>query len=150
MITIRNRQRASWHWGAVRICQCAIFAALLFGGARSEAQPPPAGSGPGVVALTRGRPFAGDVRALPNNLPPQRERRPDRPEHEDPPLPTAGGPDRVAQTLTLAASAPAPGTGTGAGSFAGLDFANFGDGWPPDTNGDVGPVYYIQVVNTSI
>jgi hypothetical protein len=150
MITIRNRQRASWHRDAVRICQCAFFAALVFGSARSEAQPPPVGSGPGVVALTRGRPFAGDVRALPNNLPPQRERRPDRPEHEDPPLATAGGPDRAAQTLTPAAPAPAPGTGGGAGSFAGLDFANFGDGWPPDTNGDVGPVYFIQMVNTSV
>ncbi len=35
-------------------------------------------------------------------------------------------------------------------SFAGLDFANFGGGWPPDTNGDVGPTYYIQTVNTSV
>jgi carboxypeptidase family protein len=25
-----------------------------------------------------------------------------------------------------------------------------GDGWPPDTNGDVGPVYYLQTVNTSL
>ncbi len=35
-------------------------------------------------------------------------------------------------------------------SFDGLDFATWGAGHPPDTNGDVGPIYYIQTVNTSI
>lgn len=35
-------------------------------------------------------------------------------------------------------------------TFAGLDFQNWGAGWPPDTNGDVGPNHYIQTVNTSI
>ncbi|MCA9958792.1 MAG: hypothetical protein KC443_07155, partial [Anaerolineales bacterium] len=35
-------------------------------------------------------------------------------------------------------------------NFPGLDFAAFGSGWPPDTNGDVGPNHYIQTVNTSI
>jgi hypothetical protein len=35
-------------------------------------------------------------------------------------------------------------------NFDGLDQANWGVGWPPDTNGDVGPRYYIQTVNTSI
>lgn len=35
-------------------------------------------------------------------------------------------------------------------NFAGLDLANFGGGWPPDTNGDVGPTYYIQTVNMSV
>src|SRR5262249_23666304 len=35
-------------------------------------------------------------------------------------------------------------------NFDGLDFANWGGGHPPDTNGDVGPTYYIQTVNTSI
>src|SRR2546428_755942 len=34
--------------------------------------------------------------------------------------------------------------------FAGLDFANWGAGHPPDTNGDVGRDYYIQTINTSI
>src|SRR5207248_127524 len=34
--------------------------------------------------------------------------------------------------------------------FAGLDFAGFGNGHPPDTNGDVGPNYFIQTINTSI
>ena len=35
-------------------------------------------------------------------------------------------------------------------NFSGLDFNNNGSGWPPDTNGDVGPNHYVQVVNTSI
>jgi hypothetical protein len=35
-------------------------------------------------------------------------------------------------------------------NFDGLDFATFGAGHPPDTNGDVGPTYYIQTINTSI
>lgn len=35
-------------------------------------------------------------------------------------------------------------------SFKGLDLQNWGAGWPPDTDGDVGPNHYIQAVNTSI
>ncbi len=34
--------------------------------------------------------------------------------------------------------------------FAGLDLSTWGGGWPPDTNGDIGPDHYIQTVNTSI
>jgi hypothetical protein len=50
------------------------------------------------------------------------------------------------------AAAPPPGGGGDpfAGTFLGLDFATWGAGWPPDTNGDVGPAHYIQAVNTSI
>src|SRR5580765_7546231 len=46
-----------------------------------------------------------------------------------------------------AMSVPAPSPDS---NFAGLDFANWGAGHPPDTNGDVGPTYYIQTINTSI
>lgn len=35
-------------------------------------------------------------------------------------------------------------------NFPGLDFNNWGAGWPPDTVGDVGPNHFIQAVNTSI
>jgi len=35
-------------------------------------------------------------------------------------------------------------------SFVGLNFAANGSGWPPDTNGDVGPNHYMEAVNTSI
>ena len=51
---------------------------------------------------------------------------------------TGGVPDRAA---------PAPAADT---TFEGLDYANWGAGHPPDTNGDVGPTYYIQTINTSI
>jgi hypothetical protein len=34
--------------------------------------------------------------------------------------------------------------------FAGMNLAANGAGWPPDPNGDVGPTYFIQTVNTSI
>src|SRR5204863_172243 len=34
-------------------------------------------------------------------------------------------------------------------NFAGLDYPTFGNGHPPDTNGDAGPVYYIQTINTA-
>jgi Carboxypeptidase regulatory-like domain len=44
-------------------------------------------------------------------------------------------------------AAPAP---TPSIQFDGLDFATWGAGHPPDENGDVGPTYYIQTVNTSI
>jgi len=35
-------------------------------------------------------------------------------------------------------------------NFAGMNLSANGDGWPPDTNGDVGTTYYIQTVNTSV
>src|SRR5207237_7512748 len=57
---------------------------------------------------------------------------------------------------TVADSAVQSGTGTisstptSGASFQGLDHAGFGAGWPPDPNGDVGPNYYVQTVNTSV
>ena len=130
-----------------------VLAALVLGGEMPRAQGTPTQAGPpNVLELQRGRPFVNDLRSLPANLPTQRERRPDRgDEREEPPLQALAGPgDRAAQTVAPAVAAPPPGSGSGAGSFAGLDFAAFGDGWPPDTNGDVGPTYYIQTVNTSV
>jgi hypothetical protein len=54
-------------------------------------------------------------------------------------------PDPALQTQQPLAAMPAP-----LQSFEGLNYACCGSGWPPDTNGDVGPTYYIQTVNTSI
>jgi hypothetical protein len=104
--------------------------------------------------MDRGRSWAGDLRSLPSNPPRKRE----RPEREPPqPAPTVvpGGPPARAGEIaapsitgvTPTASAPAPAP---LQSFDGLDFANWGAGHPPDTNGDVGPQYFIQTVNTSI
>jgi len=56
------------------------------------------------------------------------------------------GPDPVAQ-LDYNTIMAMPGVTT---SFKGLDLANWGGGWPPDTDGDVGPNHYIQAVNTSL
>ena len=52
---------------------------------------------------------------------------------------------KVIKRSQMVASAPAPDS-----SFEGLDFANWGHGHPPDTNGDVGPNYYIETINVSI
>src|SRR5262245_29559176 len=85
----------------------------------------------------------------------------ERPEHEDPFGPPEGLEDseaseapaesslplKVSPSGIVSGAAPAPGPDS---SFDGLDFANWGAGHPPDENGDVGPNYYIQVVNTSI
>ena len=62
------------------------------------------------------------------------------------------GPERPQPAAPQQPFAPLqPGALTGPGDdFAGLDFANWGAGWPPDTVGDVGPHHYIQAVNTAI
>jgi hypothetical protein len=101
--------------------------------------------------MQRAGSFDGDLRSLPSGPPKRRE----RPEREGPePAPVQlRDPDRPAQNdpapsgLDPQPLGPAPGP---IASFEGLDFANWGAGHPPDTNGDVGPSYYIQSVNTSI
>lgn len=60
-------------------------------------------------------------------------------------LPTRLGPRFIKKSSASAAAAPPPDS-----SFEGLDFANWGTGHPPDTNGDVGPAYYIQTINVAI
>ena len=69
-----------------------------------------------------------------------------------------GGPDEAGRASTSSVS---PGTDTVSPSadppapapdesFDGLDFATWGSGYPPDANGDVGPTYYVQTINSSI
>ncbi len=87
--------------------------------------------------------FRGDVRRIPRGAVVRREERPEpRSPNEAPGLAAA---DPALQAGSAFAPSPSPSS-----SFPGLDFANWGAGWPPDTNGDVGPTYYIQTVNTSI
>ncbi len=102
--------------------------------------------------LMRGKPFHGDLRTVPQILPEKFE----RPEFEEPkvtPVPYTGtaapSSSQAAPvgTSSLSPSVPAPSPSS---SFEGLDFATWGAGHPPDTNGDVGPTYYIQTINTSI
>jgi hypothetical protein len=112
-------------------------------------RPGPQPFGPPVeLSMKRADSSRIDLRALPQTAPPLME----RPEREEPPI------DRTAiQGLAVVpepsapvvpfVSAPAPAP---LANFDGLDFANFGNGHPPDTNGDVGPTYYIQSINTSL
>src|SRR5215471_11783658 len=102
--------------------------------------------------LMRGHDFHGDLRTLPE-IPPEKF---ERPEFEGPqvtPVPYPGtGASSSPSAATKSANGPAPATPapTPSASFDGLDFLNWGAGHPPDTNGDVGPTYYIQTINTSI
>src|SRR5256886_5713948 len=109
----------------------------------------PTTSRPHQLSLTRASGRVFDVRKLKGTV-----MKRERPEHEDPFGPpetsaASGLPSKVSPSgiVSGAAQAPAPGPDS---SFAGLDFATWGAGHPPDENGDVGPTYYIQVVNTSI
>jgi len=92
-----------------------------------------------------------DLRALPAKRPKHRER-PERegPEPnpvlidgEVPPASPVGA--TAAVTPKVAATAP-----PAIMDFDGLDRENWGAGSPSDVNGDVGPEYYIQSVNTSV
>src|SRR5205085_1595469 len=104
---------------------------------------------------TSARVCDGDLRSLPYI--PQTNRNQERPEHE-PPLTIAreyvpsGGPISTQSANPAAPTVPVPSAPAPAPliTFDGLDFATWGAGHPPDTNGDVGPTYYIQTVNTSI
>src|SRR5437764_1021977 len=74
----------------------------------------------------------------------QRER-PARPVPFPGTLAATGPVNEPAAVIVPRVPAPAP-----IANFEGLDFATWGAGHPPDTNGDVGPEHYIQTVNTSI
>src|ERR1044072_6203865 len=115
----------------------AILAFIASSPATPQGQVPDTVSLPAVVPLQHGQPFQGDLRQFPSSLPSQREH---RPEHGEAPMlrPVSFG-DQAVQVGGALAPAPPPGTGGGAGNFAGLNYAQNGDGWPPDTNGDVGP-----------
>jgi hypothetical protein len=94
--------------------------------------------------------FNGDVRDLPQLSVPDYYHlwnEPEEPDlHKTPPAPGPRGPS-PGPNIALAPM-PSPST-----NFAGLGFSDsvtggqVGAGWPPDTNGDVGPNHYIQAVN---
>jgi hypothetical protein len=111
--------------------------------------------------INQGRPFQGDVRGLPRTRPGKVQRL----EREAPVPPggkseaqsdqrkelsgKSGGQNEQSAPLAMSVGAndvaPPPSS-----SFDGLDFLNFGSGHPPSANGDVGPNYYIQAINTSV
>ncbi|MEP6485231.1 MAG: carboxypeptidase regulatory-like domain-containing protein [Rudaea sp.] len=103
---------------------------------------------PTSATMHRAGSTAIDLRRLPSTPPKKR----DRPEREEPdvvpvPVPGTNPSTAIPSTGVPGPSAPAPST---VANFLGLDFAAWGAGRPPDTNGDVGPTYYIETVNTSI
>jgi hypothetical protein len=113
-------------------------------------QPGPVSFGkPIEIVMSRGASTTTDLRSLPQTPPDKVE----RPEREDPDIERTAiqrgvnPPPEVSTPSVPAQNAPAP---PPIMNFDGLDFANWGAGHPPDTNGDVGPTYYIQTINTSI
>ncbi|MGH9421994.1 MAG: hypothetical protein ACRD3J_18600, partial [Thermoanaerobaculia bacterium] len=112
-------------------------------------KPGPIRSGPPAeLLMMRAASSRIDLRALPQTPQPLMERQ----EREAPAISrgTIRGsvvPPEESRQAVPAQNAPAP---PPVMNFDGLDFANWGNGHPPDTNGDVGPAYYIQTVNTSI
>ncbi|MGB8645274.1 MAG: carboxypeptidase-like regulatory domain-containing protein, partial [Anaerolineae bacterium] len=113
------------------------------------APPAPGGksiSGPFYYEM-HGKSKVFDVRALPQTPPVKQERQ----EREGPAVnPSIFGTGNSAPPAPAAPVGPLAAAPTPIASFDGLDYATWGGGHPPDTNGDVGPTYYIQTVNTSI
>src|SRR5205807_2823586 len=69
------------------------------------------------------------------------------------PLSPPGAPAPAGSAVATGPLAPAPSpSSSSAGPSYNADCGGTpcGDGHPPDTNGDVGPTYYIQTINTSI
>jgi hypothetical protein len=118
------------------------------GNPNGPSTPAPVQIGPPVQRqLTKAPGHVSDVRRLPQTRPRQKER-PELPEPPTNPILVAAHSelpaDRPSQ-LVPTAVAPAPLI-----VFEGLDRFNWGSGSPPDTQGDAGPTYYIQAVNSSV
>lgn len=107
-----------------------------------------------LSAIRAAHSFRGDLRIL-AYIPPVRE---ERTEIEPPPFVPRLYQPLGTSSSTTAAPTISPGPASVSTSpapaplvtFDGLDYAAWGAGHPPDPNGDVGPTYYIQVVNTSL
>jgi hypothetical protein len=142
-------------------CLCFLECGLAF------AQPAGGAGGPGDAAkalpnleisageVAMPREFRGDVRALPQVLL-RHKRKTDRLRQppinlNKQPLPGASEPVQVSLPLALTLNMPAPSQ-----NFPGLSLngsctgGSCGGGYPPDTNGDVGPNNYVQAVNTAV
>jgi len=129
-------------------CVMTVAANAQVATAPDPRHPQPVAHGkPVEISMTRAGSTSIDLR----QLPPGKIRKRERPEREGPePNPTELPGSIPVQQLAgpiggPQAPAPAP-----LASFLGLDFNNWGAGHPPDTNGDVGPTYFIETVNTSI
>jgi hypothetical protein len=125
---------------------------------RLEADPPQTGETSRRFDMTpterhlikSGKQFDGDLRSLPQT----KQADMWRPEHEPPEEPPLlyvppGGLPKQKTSRSTAVPAPAAPAPTPLNTFPGLGRPP-GNGFPPDTNGDVGPNHYIQTINTSI
>ncbi|MCW3841550.1 hypothetical protein ONA70_15720 [Micromonospora yasonensis] len=111
--------------------------------AEDEAVVDPNAKGSGPVAFTvPGHATFIDTRTLkskPTKRPPNKETELRQGGHQ------GSGPEAPVQSALAAVAAPSATV-----NVAGLDYANWGAGHPPDTNGVVGPNHFVQTVNTSI
>ncbi|HVT04339.1 MAG TPA: carboxypeptidase regulatory-like domain-containing protein, partial [Thermoanaerobaculia bacterium] len=112
-------------------------------------KPGPIPVGPPVeLQLTRAASRSFDLRSLPQTRSEEQERKElEPPDHTPVTVEGIVFPPEASRPAVPTPSAPAPAP---LNVFDGLDRFNFGAGSPPDTNGDVGPVYYMQTVNTSL
>ena len=147
-------------WLRLALCITALVAlvgtgeALALNPTRAQQGPPPAPNSrpavrhhtlPPLRHVKPARPRPGGSRFLP-------------PDHGLPPRLLDGGSDPVRQATTAATRAPAP--GLNAPAFEGIGqglppgpSSPYTSGYnvtsaPPDPNGDVGPNYYVEIVNT--
>lgn len=150
-------QRTKIAVAAVLISLSAIMLGWAAAAANSGGTQPPAFQvhrNPREQHLTRApRSFDGDLRALPF-VKKQKKERPEREPPETVPVPypnekTGQATATAIDTGALAVTPDTPAPATSA-NFDGLDYPTFSNGHPPDTNGDVGPQYFIQTVNTSV
>jgi hypothetical protein len=142
--------------GAVIVVAAAWSTSTLTSPSQLSGPAAPTGTDAGAhMAPMSGSSVPFDVRELPQLTSKTGHDRDKVPEKEGP-----DGDDLVGRTAFAdigsgigGPSIPAPPTDT---SFDGLAYADTcgpsqcGDGHPPDTSGDVGPTYYIEVVNTAI
>ena len=134
--------------GILKVAIAVVGVALMAAGAEASSSasaaklsPRALGPTPEIGPPVVPRHFRGDVRHIPRGNIVRRE---EQPEPKSPNETPGAAADPALQTGSASAPSPSPSS-----SFPGLDFANWGAGWPPDTNGDVGPNHYVQAVNQS-
>ena len=126
----------------------AGLAMLSFAAPASKRSKSAVAKSPVVKVSTAPVSFDADLRTLRSVGPSIKRVFPERTRHKPGTFrqkPPADATDTVRQPALPAAPAPSP-----SANFKGLDFFDWGAGWPPDTVGDVGPNHYIQGVNISI
>ncbi len=112
------------------------------------------GAGSGNISgpfVTTAQPAAstGNVRQMAHVRPAVQDVRPELKVRESSQAPAVPVPDAALQA-PASPSQPSAIMPRPLQDFPGVDFNSLGTGFPPDTNGDVGPNHYVQAVNTGI